>query len=48
MVIYLLIHWFKQMLWVLKEPSHQDHSFEHPQHNIKHWLSNKKMFFYIE
>ena len=33
------------MLWVLKEPSHWDRSFEYPQHMF--WLRNKKISFSI-
>ena len=30
--VFFLIYQFKHVSWVLKEPSHQDGSFEYPKH----------------
>ena len=42
---YFLIHQFIHMFCVLKEPSHQDGSFEYPQHMFR--LRNKKNNFQL-
>ena len=42
---FFLIHQFKHVFWLLKEPSRRDSSFEYPHHMF--WLRNKKNNFQL-